>query len=70
MEVKAELDNLKNKSSSGIDHINNKIVKAAASVVCDQLTHIVNQSFRCGSFPHALKKPKWYPCSNPDTKMM
>ena len=49
---------LKNKPSTGPDHISTKLIKQLKNVLSEPLTHLINQSFVSGVFPRALKIAK------------
>ena len=55
------IDNLKPKSSSGVDGISNKLLKVIKNEILDILTLIVNQSLQNGIFPDKLKIAKVCP---------
>ena len=54
-EVKEEVNNMKNKSSSGVDGVLSKIIKHVGPFICDKLCHIFNLTFSTGSIPDELK---------------
>ena len=60
-EIKAIIESLPEKTSSGEDEINNIIVKAAGSVLTRYLASLINQSFNEGCFASELKKAKVIP---------
>lgn len=49
------VENFKNKSSSGDDDVPMSVVKTCIQTIIDPLTHIINNSLRCGIFPNKLK---------------
>jgi len=55
------IDNLKAKSSSGIDHLSNKLLKFIKDDIAIPLTLIINQSIETGIFPDRLKIAKVIP---------
>ena len=54
-ETKKLLTTLPNKGSSGVDKINNILLKKLANEIADPLTHIVNSSIEQGIFPDLMK---------------
>ena len=52
---------LKNKNSSGVDEISNKILRFATTIICNSLTYIYNLCITNQYFPAALKIAKVYP---------
>ena len=65
IEVQKTLDELDNKSSSGLDNIlvkiRNVLVKISSEVTVPYLTYLINLSFFNGKFPGALAKGKVIP---------
>ena len=55
------IENLKNKTSSGIDGISNQLLKSAKNVLVKPITTIVNQMIVTGIFPDNLKISKVIP---------
>ena len=55
------IENLKNKTSSGIDGISNQLLKSAKNVLVKPITTIVNQMIDAGIFPDNLKISKVIP---------
>jgi hypothetical protein len=55
------IDNLKPKTSTGMDGLSNKLVKLLKNVISDCLTLIINQSISTGIFPEKLKIAKVIP---------
>lgn len=49
------INELKNKSSCGFDEVPSKILKVSALEIVKPLTWIINNSFKAGLFPEALK---------------
>ena len=58
LEVKKIINNLLPKHSSGLDNINNKILKEIGELLIDPLSTIFNNSLCKGIFPRAMKKIK------------
>ena len=52
------IENLKNKTNSGIDGISNQLLKSAKNVLVKPITTIVNQMIVTGIFPDNLKISK------------
>jgi len=65
-QVKKGIDDLKSKTSSGIDNISNKFLKLIKNEICEPLTLIVNQCFTTGIFPDDLKIAKVIPVYKKD----
>ena len=61
LEVKKIINNLPPKHSSGLDNINNKILKEIGELLIDPLSIIFNNSLCKGVFPRAMKKSKVVP---------
>ena len=55
------IDDLKSKTSAGLDGISNKILKLIKTEISPLLTEIINQSFATGIFPDSLKIAKITP---------
>lgn len=55
------ISKLSNKKCSGYDEITDEIVKLCHTSIVKPLTHIINSSFECGTFPNALKVSKVIP---------
>ena len=55
------IENLKNKTSSGIGSISNQLLKSAKNVLVKPITTIINQMIVTGIFPDNLKKSKVIP---------
>ena len=49
---------MKNKSSSGVDGISNKILKCITVEILEAVTLIINQMLKTGIFPDAFKIAK------------
>ena len=49
------IENLKNKTSTGIDGISNQLLKSATNVLLKPITTIINQMLVIGIFPDNLK---------------
>ena len=60
-ETMSIINQLKNKNSSGIDEISNKLLKAIKHEVYKPLTLIINQTLSTGIFPEGLKIAKVKP---------
>ena len=60
-EVQKYISKLNTKKSSGIDGINNHILKLAAPFIVESLTHIFNLCIKCNVFPTNLKSAKVIP---------
>ena len=60
------IDNLKPKSSCGIDHISNKLLKLIKNSISIPLAVIINQSIENGIFPERLKVAKIIPLFKKD----
>ena len=55
------IEHLKNKTSTGIDGISNKLVKTAVNELVSPLTIVINQMLNTGVFPNQLKISKVIP---------
>ena len=55
------INSLKPKSSTGIDHISNKLIKSIKEIIAEPLTAIINQTLNTGIFPDSLKISKVMP---------
>ena len=55
VETKRLLTSLPNKGSSGVDNINNILLKKIANEVATPLTHLINSSIEQGVFPDIMK---------------
>ena len=55
------INKLKNKNSSGVDEISNKLLKAIGTELAKPLTIIINQCLLTGIFPDLLKIAKVKP---------
>ena len=55
------IENLKNKTSTGIDGLSNQLIKMAKNVLVKPLTIIINQMIVTGIFPDQLKISKVIP---------
>ena len=62
------IENLKPKTSSGIDNISNKLLKLINYEIAEPLTCIVNQILETGIFPEKLKLAKVIPVYKKDEK--
>lgn len=60
-DVKLVIENLKSKSSSGVDRISNKLIKFIKFEIYKPLTIIINQILYTGIFPSKLKIAKIIP---------
>ena len=60
-QVKKAIKSMKNKTSSGIDFISPKIVKASSEMIAIPLTYIINNSIHEGLFPDPWKIAKVIP---------
>ena len=60
-EVKKVIENLKPKSSSGVDGISNKLLKLSKDIIAAPYALIINQSFTTGIYPDKLKIGKVLP---------
>ena len=54
-EVLGIIKKLKNKMSAGYDEISSNLIKKCAEELAEPLSHIINNSFKHGVFPEALK---------------
>ena len=52
------IEDLKVKSSSGVDDISTILIKKTGFLNCNHLVHLVNKSFKDGKFPSILKQAK------------
>ncbi len=66
-EIESTISHLHNKTSSGVDKISSCVVKLTS--VVPFLTVLINQSFRQGKFPDALKKAKISPIHKSGSKL-
>ena len=64
------INDLKPKSSSGIDEISNKTLKYLKNEIAAPLTIIINQMLHSGIFPDALKVSKVIPLYKKDDKQL
>ena len=55
------IENLKNKTSTGIDGISNELLKSAKNVMVKPITTIINQMIVTSIFPDSLKISKVIP---------
>ena len=55
------IENLKNKTSTGIDGISNQLLKSAKNVLVKPITTIINQLPVTGIFPDNLTMSKFIP---------
>ena len=55
------IEHLKNKTSTGIDGISNKLIKTAVNELVSLLTIVINQMLNTGVFPNQLKISKVIP---------
>ena len=55
------IEHLKNKTSTGIDGISNKLIKTAVNELVSPLTIVINQMLNTGVFPNQLKISKVIP---------
>ena len=55
------INNLKAKSSSGVDKLSNKVIKHIQEIKAEPLTIIINQMLNTGLFPDSLKISKVIP---------
>ena len=58
LEVSEAIDNLDNKTSSGLDDICNLVVKSCSESLAPILTELINNSFKTGIFRKILNEPK------------
>ena len=55
-EILQIIEDLKEKSSSGVDDISTILIKKTGFLICKHLVHLVNKSFKDGKFPSILKQ--------------
>ena len=55
------INNLKGKTSAGIDNISNKLLKYIKNIIVKPIIIIINQMFKVGVFPDQLKISKVLP---------
>ena len=60
-EIKKHINNLKPKKSSGLDNIDNILLKELRDVICEPLVTIFNNSISEGIFPDKMKPPRLCP---------
>ena len=60
-EIERHIDNLPPKKSSGLDNIDNTILKELKEYLIEPLTLLFNESILCGVFPSAMKTAKVVP---------
>ena len=60
-EIIEVINDLKEKSSSGIDDISTILIKEIKSLTCKHLVYLINTSFKVGKFPSKLKRAKIVP---------
>ena len=68
LEILEIINQLDNKSSSGVDHLSNTLVKVIASTIT-HLTKLINMSFRQGVIPSELKTAKVIPTYKSGSKL-
>ena len=56
-----KIEDLKEKSSSGVDDISTILIKKTGFLICKHLVHLVNKYFKDGKFPSILKQEKIVP---------
>ena len=61
IEILTIINKFKNKNSSGVDEISNKLLKAIKHEIKEPLSVIINQSLRTGIYPDSLKIAKVKP---------
>ena len=54
-EITDIINNLKPKSSSGVDELSNKVIKHIQEIIAEPLTIIINQMLNTGLFPDSQK---------------
>ena len=67
-EIEAIIGGLKDKSSCGYDSISNSVLKAAQQVIAPYISHLINLSFRMGSFPSELARATVIPLHKKGSK--
>ena len=65
-EITYIINNLKPKSSSGVDELSNKVIKHSQEIIAEPLTIIINQMINTGLFPDSLKISKVIPLFKKD----
>ena len=60
------MNKLKQKSSSGVDDLSNKVIKYIQEIIAEPLTIIINQMLNTGIFPNSLKISKVLPLFKKD----
>ena len=60
-EVMKAFKTIDDKKATGADDLSAKYLKAAASSICIQLTHIINKSFLLNKYPEIWKVAKVFP---------
>ena len=61
VEIERYIKNLKPKTSSGLDNINNKLLKELSNCICEPLAQIFSKSISSGIFPTKMKTSKVIP---------
>ena len=61
LEISKFVRNLKNQKAAELDGLTAEILKVSLDVICDRLTHLVNESLSSGVFPKILKTAKVVP---------
>ena len=61
LEVLSCLENLPESKVTGVDNIDNFLLKIAVEITAEPVTHIINCSYACSIFPDRWKITKLYP---------
>ena len=69
-EITDIINNLKPKSSSGVDELSNNVIKHIQEIIAEPLTIIINQMLNTGLFPDSLKNSKVIPLYKKDNEKL
>ena len=61
LEVQSCLENLPDSKVTGVDNIDNFLLKTAAEIIAEPVTHIINRSYDSSIFPDQWKNVKLHP---------
>ena len=69
-EITDIINNIKPKSSSGIDELSNKVIRHIQEIIAEPLKMIINQMLNIGLFPDSLKISKVIPLFKKDNEKL